>query len=143
MIQRNSGHIVTVASAAGIIGVAKLADYSASKFAAVGFDEALRAELRKSAPGVKTTVICPFYIATGMFAGVHSRFPFLFPILSERYAVKQMVRAIEKGKPRLILPPSVIIVYFLRIFPVPVLDWLADFFGINVSMEHFTGRKPK
>ena len=38
MIKKNSGHIVTVASAAGLVGVSGLADYCASKFGAVGFD---------------------------------------------------------------------------------------------------------
>ena len=51
MIERNRGHVVTIASASGLIGVAKLSDYAASKWAAVGFDESLRAELRQSAPG--------------------------------------------------------------------------------------------
>ncbi|ROT75342.1 putative short-chain dehydrogenase/reductase family 16C member 6 [Penaeus vannamei] len=39
MISANKGHVVTVASLAGLSGVNKLADYCASKFAAVGFDE--------------------------------------------------------------------------------------------------------
>lgn len=38
MIKTNCGHIVTIASAAGLCGVNGLADYCASKFAAVGFD---------------------------------------------------------------------------------------------------------
>ncbi|MEJ2040847.1 MAG: SDR family oxidoreductase [Desulfosarcinaceae bacterium] len=140
MIQRNSGHVVTVASAGGLIGAAKLTDYSASKFAAVGFDEALRAELSQSAPGVKTTVICPFYINTGMFAGVRTRFPFLLPILDESYAAERMVRAIERRRPRLIMPPLVYVIPLLRMLPVPAFDWVAGFFGVNVSMQHFTGR---
>lgn len=45
MISANKGHVVTVASLAGLSGVNKLADYCASKFAAVGFDESLRLEL--------------------------------------------------------------------------------------------------
>lgn len=47
MIENNHGHIVTIASMAGHIGVHKLVDYCSSKFAAVGFDEALRIELEK------------------------------------------------------------------------------------------------
>ena len=39
------GHIVNVASLAGHSGTNKLVDYCASKFAAVGLDEALRVEL--------------------------------------------------------------------------------------------------
>jgi all-trans-retinol dehydrogenase (NAD+) len=51
-----------------------LSDYCASKFGAVGFDDALRNELyRLGKTGVKTTVVCPFYINTGMFDGVASR----------------------------------------------------------------------
>lgn len=45
MIERRRGTVVTIASAAGLVGVAKQTDYSASKHAAVGFDESLRAEL--------------------------------------------------------------------------------------------------
>jgi all-trans-retinol dehydrogenase (NAD+) len=74
MLSRNHGHIVTIASAAGLFGTNGLVDYCASKFAAVGFDETLRAELwaqRKT--GVHTTVVCPFYINTGMFEGAKTR----------------------------------------------------------------------
>ena len=45
MLAQGSGHIVTIASMAGMTGVNRLVDYCASKFAAVGFDEALRVEL--------------------------------------------------------------------------------------------------
>ena len=45
MIERKMGHIVNVASLAGHSGTNKLVDYCASKFAAVGLDEALRVEL--------------------------------------------------------------------------------------------------
>jgi hypothetical protein len=45
MIDDDNGHIVTIASLAGLVGVNKLVDYSASKFAVVGFDESLRLEL--------------------------------------------------------------------------------------------------
>ena len=67
MVDANRGHVVTVASAAGLVGVARQTDYSASKHAAVGFDESLRVELRRIAPRVQTTVVCPYYVDTGMF----------------------------------------------------------------------------
>lgn len=79
MLERNHGHIVNIASAAGISGVNGLADYCASKFAAVGFDESLRMEfLSMEKTGVHTTVICPFYINTGMFEGVQTRYSVSF-----------------------------------------------------------------
>ena len=48
MMEDNRGHIVSIASLAGHVGISKLVDYCASKFAAVGFDEALRMELEVS-----------------------------------------------------------------------------------------------
>ncbi len=71
MIEKNHGHIVTIASLAGLFGIAGLSDYCASKFAAVGFDESLRNEFSAlGKTGIKTTVVCPYYIKTGMFDGV-------------------------------------------------------------------------
>ena len=70
---------------AGIIGVAGLADYCASKFGAVGFDESLRMELNTLNTKVTTTCICPFFIDTGMFQGVKSKYSIFLPILKEGY----------------------------------------------------------
>lgn len=50
MIARGKGSITAITSAAGLIGVARQTDYSASKFAATGFIESLRAELRHRGP---------------------------------------------------------------------------------------------
>lgn len=75
MLEKDHGHIICIASMAGYVGIPKLIDYCSSKFAAVGFDEALRLELEMlGADGVHTTVICPYFIqATGMFDDVNSR----------------------------------------------------------------------
>jgi len=43
----------------------------ASKFAAFGFDDALRVELKSNNYPIHTTVVCPFYIDAGMFKGVN------------------------------------------------------------------------
>lgn len=142
MIKRNRGHVVTIASASGMIGVAKLSDYAASKWAAMGFDESLRVELKRLAPGVHTTVVCPYYINTGMFRGVRSRFPWLLPVLEEDHVAERIVDAIARDRQRLILPWAVKLVPVLRALPVPVFDAIADFLGVNVSMDHFTGRQP-
>jgi all-trans-retinol dehydrogenase (NAD+) len=141
MLERNSGHIVTIASAAGLIGVRGLADYCASKFAAVGFDESLRMELRRIKSAVKTTLICPFFTDTGMFAGVKTRFPLLLPIMKPGYAVKRIVKAVLGKRKRLVIPAFAGTVLFLRMFPPDFLDAVADFFGISHAMDEFTGRK--
>ena len=46
MIEKNIGHIVTIASMAGKMGCAGLVDYCASKFGTIGFDESLRMEMQ-------------------------------------------------------------------------------------------------
>ena len=70
MIARRSGHVINVASAVGRMGYAGAAVYSASKFAVVGFTEAMHAEL---APyGVHASVILPTVVATELSAGVAS-----------------------------------------------------------------------
>lgn len=141
MIERKNGHLVTIASAGGLIGVPRLSDYSASKFAAVGFDESLRVELKRLGhTEIHTTVVCPYYINTGMFDGVRTRFPWLLPILEAEDAANQIINAIEKNKHRLIMPPFAIVTYPGRLLPTPIFDWVAGFVGINNSMDDFKGR---
>ena len=140
MLERNRGHIVNIASASGYLGVAKLADYSASKWAVVGFDESLRVELRKRAPGVKTTVVCPYYINTGMFDGVKTRFSWLLPILKPEDVARRTVQGVERDRARVVMPRFVSLVPLMRLLPVPVMDRLADFLGVNTSMDDFIGR---
>jgi len=122
---------------------AHLADYAASKWAAMGFDESLRGELRQIAPGVKTTVVCPYYIDTGMFSGVKSRFPWLLPILREDDVATRVVAAIQRDRRRLMMPPLVYLVPMMRVLPVGVFDWVASFLGVNASMDEFKGREPR
>ncbi len=143
MIERGRGHIVTMASAAGIVGVSRMVDYCASKAAAFGFDEALRMEIRQNRWPVKTTVVCPYFINTGMFDGVKTRFAALLPILDENKVADRIIRAILKGKKRLIMPPMVYSVWLLRLFPVAVFDFVADLMGINRAMKSFRGRVGK
>lgn len=61
MIENNEGHIVTIASMAGHVGIKKMIDYCASKYAAVGFDEALRVELDALGTIVVWSRNCYFY----------------------------------------------------------------------------------
>jgi len=96
MIKRNSGHIVTIASISGHFGVCGLADYAASKFGVVGFDESLRMEMKARGYKIKTTCICPYYINTGMFHGVSETiFGKLIPILEPDFVANRIVNAIR------------------------------------------------
>ncbi len=141
MIEKRRGHIVTIASAAGLVGVARQSDYSASKHAAVGFAESLRVELAKSVPEIKNTVVCPFYISTGMFEGVRSRLGFMLPILHPEKVAHKIVAAIASNKAVLMMPPAVKLLPFLRILPPRGFDALMNLLGVNASMDTFRGRQ--
>jgi all-trans-retinol dehydrogenase (NAD+) len=138
MLARDRGSIVTIASAAGLVGVARQTDYAASKWAAIGFTESLRAELRGT--GVRTLVVAPYYIDTGMFDGVRTRFPLLLPILREAEVAGRVLDAVERGRQQLILPPLARTLPVLRVLPTRAFDALVDFFGVNHTMDHFVGR---
>ncbi|TQV91258.1 dehydrogenase/reductase SDR family member 8 [Cordyceps javanica] len=70
MVEVNKGHVVTVASMASFVALAKGADYSATKAAALAFHESLNSELRNThgATGVLTTVVHPNFVATPLVA---------------------------------------------------------------------------
>lgn len=140
MLERDAGHIVTVASAAGLAGTAKLSDYCASKFAAVGFDESLRLELRNRGSRVMTTIVCPYYTDTGMFDGVRTRFSWLLPILEPEAVVRRIVKAIHRNHRRVVMPWFIYTGWPMRLLPVTWFDALMGFFGISHSMDHFRGR---
>ncbi len=56
-MRARGGYIVNVSSLAGLIGVFGYTDYSAAKFAVVGFSEALRGEVARH--GITVSVLCP------------------------------------------------------------------------------------
>jgi short-subunit dehydrogenase len=67
MVERGSGHVVNVASAAAKIGVPREAVYAASKHAVLGLSESLRGELRGS--GVELSVVMPGLVRTELASG--------------------------------------------------------------------------
>ncbi|XP_042230887.1 epidermal retinol dehydrogenase 2-like [Homarus americanus] len=140
MMARNKGHIVTIASMAGKIPCNRLVDYCSSKFAAVGFDESLRLELQvEGKTGIKTTVVCPVFISTGMFEGMTSK---IFPVLKPEYVADETVDGILLNTPIVYLPLSAKINVFLGLLlPQKVLYYLSEAVGLTHMMDTFVGRK--
>ena len=64
MVRRGLGHVLAVASGAGLVATPGLAPYVSSKHAVVGLMESVRHELARAAPGVRASVVCPGNIAT-------------------------------------------------------------------------------
>lgn len=134
MMERNSGHIVSIASVAGEFGSMFLVDYTASKFAAVGFMNALMMELYGlGVDGVKTTCVLPFYVDTGLAWFPRMRFPSLHPLLTPDYVAKETVDAVLKNETKIFVPRSFIINRVLTcLLPLKACLALNDFFRIHI-----------
>ena len=142
MIERDDGCVVTVASAAGLVGVAGLCDYCASKWGARGFNDALRLELRKMKKfGVQTLSVCPYFINTGMFNGVSGTnwpFGFLLPMLEPSYVGDMVLTAVRRGQEELRMPRLMYcsdLLHFL--LPVWLKDTVFEIIGFSTSMDSF------
>lgn len=140
MLERDCGHIVNIASAAGLVSNPRMSVYCASKWAMIGWSDSLRLELERANSAVRVTTVTPYYIDTGMFAGVRSP---VIPILKPEAAARQIVRAVERDRAFLRMPRIVALVPLLRgLLPVRWFDRIVgDWLGVYRSMDEFRGRE--
>jgi len=104
MIERKSGHIVNIASAAGLVALPGNGSYCVTKFGLVGFSEVLRAELHKH--NIKITLVCPGGVGTNFEKNARVRnlskfVPGKFVrgrIQTPEFLAKKIVSAIKKEK---------------------------------------------
>ncbi|XP_074656598.1 epidermal retinol dehydrogenase 2-like [Tubulanus polymorphus] len=142
MMRRDSGHVVNIASCAGLIGMNRLADYCSTKFAAVGFTESLRQEIQRDDKNIQTTLVCPYLIDTGMFTGCEAKFPALFPKLNPKLTADRIMQAILTNQHIVCIPRLIYIMSALKtILPVDVVSILSNFAGTSTFMDNFIGRQ--
>lgn len=139
MISRKKGHIINIASAAGLMAVPKMAVYVASKHAVVGWSESLRLELEAISKNLHVTTVTPSYISTGMFEGVRSP---LVPLVKPGTAARKIIHGVKRNKLFVRMPGIVYIVPFIKgILPQRWFDIIAGkWFGFYKSMNTFKGR---
>lgn len=141
MVERGHGHVVTIASITSLVPTPGMATYTVSKHAAYGFAETLRTELRSQAPGIHTSVVMPFFISTGMFAGAGTiKLPFFNKHLEPVEVGERVVAAIEGNHERVIMPGIGVLTQALRALPPSIYDAVADRVGLFSVMSHFQGR---
>ena len=140
MMSHNHGHIVFVASYAGLIGGCNLADYCASKFAVMGLAESLTVELRADGYDINTTAVCPFLINTGLFQGAAgNRY---IPTLDAEETAKRIVDAILLNQSLLLMPRTLYFTIFLKtLLPVSAAYELYKALDGLSFMQGFTGRR--
>ena len=142
MMKKNSGHVVSISSIAGIAGTPGMTDYCASKFAAYGFNEALRVEMKHLGKNITCTTICPFYFNTGMFDGVKTSL--FYPLLDYKYVTWRSVTAILQNEEEVSIPWSMGVLIHLAksLFPGPMVDYLAWLLvGYESMLGNFKGRQ--
>jgi len=117
MRQRRRGRIVNITSIGGKLGIPHLLPYSASKFAAVGFSQGLRAEL--AGQGIKVVTVVPGLMRTGsprnaIFRGRHRAEYAWFSIsdslpglsISVERAARRIVEACRRGDAEVLFPAT-------------------------------------
>jgi NAD(P)-dependent dehydrogenase (short-subunit alcohol dehydrogenase family) len=120
------GHIVNLSSLLGIVAMPGQSAYCATKFAVRGLSESLFEELRATSVGL--TVVHPAAVATDIMNRGTGDDPELLRRISrwyERHAIKperaaaMIIRAIEKGTPRLLIAKEAVLGDLLmRLMPV-------------------------
>ena len=140
MLERNSGHVCTIASAGGMLSNPKMSVYAASKWGAIGWSDSVRIELQDMKSNVHVTTVAPYYINTRMFDGVKSP---IIPILKPEYVAKRIIRAIERNKSFKGIPFGFHFIRFWQfLLPTRLFDWFfGEVMGIYHAMDAFTGRK--
>jgi uncharacterized protein len=124
MVRRGEGHVVQVASIAGKRGFERQAAYCASKFALVGYSEALRQELRGTGVGLHLihppAVDTPFFANAGWpeIASEHRRWR---PMAPEAVAAA-MLDAIRKDQRQVMLTPRARALHFAASHMPDALD---------------------
>lgn len=125
MLQQGSGHIINVASLAGLIGYPTAIPYATTKSAIVGMSLSLREEAADS--GVKISVACPGFVQTDFFDSatllhakkedVLQQIP--FSMMSADQAAQAILRGVEDNRGIIIFPFYARLLWWLhRIHPL-------------------------
>lgn len=143
IVAHGKGHIVSIASAAGMLSNPRMAAYAASKWAVLGWSESLRIEMQQLKTGVRVTTVTPSYIDTGMFLG--ARVNPLLPNLSPETAARRIINGIKRNKIFVRMPALVYLLPLVKgLLPTKWFDiFVGHWMGVYKSMHHFSGRQYK
>ncbi|MCX5850527.1 MAG: SDR family NAD(P)-dependent oxidoreductase [Deltaproteobacteria bacterium] len=121
MREQGGGHIINVASAAGIVSLPEMPAYNATKAAVISLSETMRCELAAHRIGV--TVVCPSFFRTNLAKGLHctDEFQKTFAIvamengrISADEVAKRALRAMEKNRLYAIPHASIRLLWFMK-----------------------------
>jgi len=124
MVQHQLGHILTITSVSGKIGVPKRTAYCASKFALHGFMDALRGEVAKY--DIAITTVCPGFVKTkiaenalkGSGEAAAKKDNDIENGMSVEYVSKRILNALRKKREEVYIGKKEVFgIYMMRLFP--------------------------
>lgn len=122
MIERGSGYILQMSSAAGLLSQIGDAAYSATKHAAVGFAESLA--ITHGCDGIKVSVICPQYVATPMLGYTGTNAASNLPgVITPEELAATVVQGVEQEK--FLILPHADVAQFIQFKSSKYDAWLA------------------
>jgi short-subunit dehydrogenase len=141
MVERGAGgHVVNIASAAGLVAIESLAAYCTTKFSVVGLSEALRDELHRYRIGV--TCVCPGLVNTpitraaklvGPLASEVSRAAMIQTYERRNFGpelvASRILRAVERNRALAPITPEAWGLYLMKRFAPRLLAWLVRVAG--------------
>jgi NAD(P)-dependent dehydrogenase (short-subunit alcohol dehydrogenase family) len=95
------GHIVNTASMAGLLNAPNMGVYNVSKHAVVSLSETLYQDLRLVTQQVSASVLCPFFVPTGIHTSERNRpddLPMTAPTRSQLIGQAMASKAVTSGK---------------------------------------------
>lgn len=140
MLERDRGHIVNVASLAGLAAMPFGECYSATKHGLVGFTRALRTSLEARGSSVRASALCPGFVAeSGMYADSEKtlgmKAPALLGTCRPQAVAAALLEALDRNAPEIVVnavpmrPALAIGALFPRYAP-----WLSRVSGLNAMM---------
>ncbi len=144
-LKQTQGRIVNISSLSGRTPLPSYASYIASKHAVQGFSDSLRMELAKA--GVSVTVICPYYVATGLLQRMAEKSKPRGPagrgidpdkVMTADHCAQIVLKSAARRKREVLMGPSWLIVWLRLIAP-----GLSDKVIIEVFLKPATRREQK
>lgn len=130
MLARDRGHIVNMASVAGLAPMGFGETYGATKAGLLNFSRSLRASLRARGTQVRVSAVCPGFVeGAGMYADQQVRYGFNAPGLVGSVhvdeVVREVIRVIDEDVPEVVVNDKPIKPLVMAGLTSPrLMDWI-------------------
>ena len=128
MVEQGYGHIVNIASLAGLLPFPINTPYSTTKHAVVGLSLSLRAEAADL--GIKVSTVCPGYVQSDIYQTstilnapreeVLANIP--FKLMDTTKAAKAILHGVAHNRPLIVIPRHARVLWWLYRFNASLLD---------------------